>query len=231
MRVLWVALAIVVTDQLTKWAAVEWLAYGHMANFGRSVPVLGDWLKLTYTTNPGMAWGLELGPPGFLAIFSLLATVAILGYLWVVRRGPFGYRLALAVIVGGAVGNVIDRTLYGVIYGVAPLFQGEVVDFLHLDLWRGTLPESWPLVGGDYLALFPIGNVADLAVMGGVGAILLFQGRFHRALAEQQEAEREAKAALDAPPAPVPPGLDVDVVVPSPPLPAAPPPVERPAEG
>ncbi|HYE96222.1 MAG TPA: signal peptidase II [Rubricoccaceae bacterium] len=189
MRVLWAALAVAVVDQLTKvWVRTTMLPY-------ESIPVVGDLFKLTFTENPGMAFGMTVGSKLFLTLFSILATGLIGFYLWHVRRGPWGYRLSLALILGGALGNIIDRVFYGVVWGYGPLLYGNVVDFLHLDLYRGSIPAEIPLVGGRPIALFPIGNVADLAIVGGVGAILLLQRRFHRAM--------EAQAAQATQPRPV----------------------------
>jgi signal peptidase II len=192
MRFLWVSFSLVVVDQLTK----QWVHATMLP--GESIPILGDVLRLTYTTNPGMAFGLTLGSKLFLTLFSILATVMIGVYLWYVRKGPWGYRLSLALIIGGAVGNVIDRTFYGVVYGYGPLFYGEVIDFIHVDLWRGVVAEWVPFFGGNYLSLFPIWNVADMAIVVGVAAIILFQKRFHEGLIESQAG---SPATHPAPPA------------------------------
>jgi len=175
MRVLWFSFILLAVDQATK-VVVKLTMFP-----GQSIPIIGDVLKFTFTTNPGMAFGLEIGPKLFLSLFSIVATVAIIGYLWVVRDGPLGYRLALAGIIGGAMGNVIDRTFYGVFYGYGPLFYGEVVDFIHIDLWRGVL--DIPLLGPTFIPLFPIWNVADMAIVIGVAVIILFQRRFQESMA------------------------------------------------
>lgn len=195
MRILWVSFALVVADQLTKlWVNATMFP-------GESIPVVGEVLRLTYTTNPGMAFGLTLGSKLFLTLFSIVATVMIGVYLWYVRKGPWGYRLSLALIIGGAVGNVIDRTFYGVVFGYAPLFYGEVVDFIHVDLWRGFVAEWMPFFGGNFVALFPIWNVADMAIVVGVAAIIVFQKRFHEGLvAAQAEPDVQTEpVASDAP--------------------------------
>lgn len=67
---------------------------------------------------------------------------------------------------------------------------GCVVDFLHLDVWSGVLPEAFPLKGGDYIALFPIGNIADVAIIAGVVLILVTQGAFHEAAQARDAAAR-----------------------------------------
>ena len=71
-----------------------------------------------------------------------------------------------------------------------------MVDFIHFDVWRGRIPDAIPLVGGHYTALFPIWNVADMAIVVGVIGIIATQGRYHRKLVEIAEAE---KTAVDGP--------------------------------
>ncbi|MFT4605345.1 MAG: signal peptidase II [Rhodothermales bacterium] len=177
-----VALVIVVIDQITKQLVV--------ANMyqGQSIPVLGDWLRLTYTENPGMAFGIELGAPALVTIFSIVATGLILFYLARVGRLYTPYRYSLALVLGGAFGNIIDRVFYGAFLYDEPLFLGRVVDFIHVNMWRGHIPEGVPFFGGSYVALFPIWNVADMAIVVGVVGILIFQRTFHQVLADREEA-------------------------------------------
>ena len=186
MRVLWATALVLLVDQVTK-VLVKLTMYP-----GESIPVVGRLFRLTFTENPGMAFGLTLGSKAFLSVFSVVATVAIFFYLRHLRDAPFGYRMALALVLGGALGNVIDRVFYGVVWGYGPVLYGNVVDFVHLDVWRGTVPESVPLLGGRFFALFPIGNVADLAIIAGVVLILLTQGALHAHVEARQLAERGA---------------------------------------
>ena len=204
MRVLWVAFTVVVVDQLTKlWVRTSMREY-------ESIPVVGDLFRFTFTENPGMAFGLSLGSKLFLTLFSIVATGLIAAYLWHVRRAPAVYRLALALVLGGAFGNIIDRTFYGLLWGYAPLFYGNVVDFLHLDLSvlfaGGAWPEWVPYFGGRHVALFPIGNIADLAIIGGVVLILATQKRAQEALAPRPAPEATPEAAPEAAPAAGAPG-------------------------
>ena len=199
MRVLWVALAVVVADQRTEvWVRTAMLPY-------ESIPIVGQLFRLTFTENPGMAFGLSLGSKLFLTLFSIVATGLIGAYLWHVRRAPAAYRLALALVLGGAFGNIIDRTFYGLLWGYAPLFYGNVVDFIHLDLSAlfpgGVWPGWLPYFGGRHVSLFPIGNIADLAIIGGVATILLTQ--------------KQAQAAMQ-PPAPAVARPEVDPAAPAP---------------
>ncbi|MGI9175088.1 MAG: signal peptidase II [Rhodothermales bacterium] len=182
MRTLWIAAVVVVVDQLSKLAVVRLM-------YNRSIPLLGDWLRLTYTENPGMAFGITFGPRGMVTVFSIIATVLIIVYLVSVRKGYGPYRWSLALILGGAIGNIIDRVFYGVFYGYDGFFTGRVVDFIHVNAWRGFVPDAIPFIGGTYMNLFPIWNVADMAIVLGVVGILVFQGRFHQQAMEQTRRE------------------------------------------
>lgn len=173
MRYLWITLLAVLIDQMTKYIVVQTMFRG------QSIPVIGDWFLLTFTENPGMAFGISFGPEGMVTAFSLMATLLIIAYLYSVRNGYGPYVASLAAILGGAIGNIIDRMFYGVIYGNGGIFTGKVVDFIHINVWRGYVPEDIPWIGGTYMALFPIWNVADMVIVAGVIGILIFQHRFH----------------------------------------------------
>ena len=215
MRVLWIAAVIVLIDQVTKQIVLETMYRG------QSIPVLGDWLKLTFTENPGMAFGITFGPAGLVTVFSIIATALIILYLLKVRNGYPPYRVGLALILGGALGNIIDRVFYGVLNDSGALFQGKVVDFIHVNLWRGYLPESLPLIGGNYVALFPIWNVADMAIVVGVVAILVFQKKFHERLIAESQPPEAADTAEVVPPAAVNGTTPEEAVWTPPPVPPA----------
>jgi len=165
---------VIVVDQVTKIIVLKTMTKG------QSVSLLGDWLKFTFTENPGMAFGLEFGPPALITIFSLVATLLIVVYLYKVGGVYRPYRISLCMVLGGALGNIIDRVLYGKLLYGDPYFLGKVVDFIHINIWRGYVPESIPIFGGRYLALFPIWNVADMAIVLGVIGIIVFQKHFHK---------------------------------------------------
>lgn len=177
----------------------------------RSIGLLGDWLKLTFTENPGMAFGITFGPAGLVTAFSIIATLLIVIYLYRVRKGYAPYRASLALILGGAIGNIIDRMFYGLVFGYGNFFQGRVVDFIHVDLWSGYVPDAVPFIGGNYMALFPIWNVADMAIVVGVVGILVFQKKFHEILAGAAAAK-----AAEAGEAVVPPDLSFNGLAPIP---------------
>ena len=182
MRVLWIAVVIIIIDQATKLIVLQ-----HMY-VGQSIPLLGDWLKFTFTENPGMAFGITFGPKGFVSILSITATLLIFLYLYRVRHSYSWYRMSIGCILGGALGNIIDRVFYGFFFYNNNLFTGHVVDFIHVNIWRGYVPESWPFIGGQYAALFPIWNVADMAIVLGVIGILVFQNKFQESIMLEAEA-------------------------------------------
>jgi signal peptidase II len=118
-----------------------------------------------------MAFGIDLGGKLFLTIFSIIASAGIFIYLYRIRQEAFVIRLALALILGGAVGNLIDRVFYGVIFGEAPLFYGKVVDFIDVDFFNLEFL-------GIHASRFPVFNFADASVTSGVVLLLLFHRRF-----------------------------------------------------
>ena len=181
------ALLVIGLDQVSKY-----LVHTHMQpGMPGEIPLIGHWLKLHYTTNPGMAFGVELPPPyGKLLLtgFRLLAVGGLSYYitqLW--RKGAAkGFIACMALILGGAVGNLVDSIFYGIIYNNAPFgsptkwFFGQVIDMIYVDIYEGFLPAAWPVLGGKYVSLWPIFNLADSSIFVGVALILLLQGRFFK---------------------------------------------------
>lgn len=171
MRILLVTLAVLVADQASK-LIVKGISLPGLGivvegmSYGQSIPVFGDWFKITYIENPNMAFGLDIGGKLFLVIFSFLASIGLLIYLYRQRNASILLRLSLALILAGALGNLIDRTFYGVWYGQAPLFYGNVVDFMDLDLFTVSL-------GDSSFKFWPIWNIADAAVSVGVVMLLI----------------------------------------------------------
>jgi signal peptidase II len=175
-RVLLLALGIVVADQTTKLLVkgvsipslgIQWQGMA----LGTSRPLLGDLLRLTYIENPGMAFGIDVGGKLFFSLFSLLASIGILYYLFRSRTERLGFRVALAMVLGGAAGNLIDRMFYGVVFREAPFFYGRVVDFIDVDILDVNL-------FGYHLSRWPVFNIADASVTVGVLLLILY----HRTL-------------------------------------------------
>lgn len=178
------AIGVIVLDQV-----VKMLVYFNM-HLGEEISVLGNWFKIHYTVNPGMAFGLEIGSEfGKVALtsFRLLAMFGIGYYLYyLIKKGvPKGLSWCIALILGGAVGNVIDSIFYGVLLKgnvpanvVTPWFHGQVIDMFYVDIWEGQVAHWVPIFGGDYLSLWPIFNIADASIFVGVAIILIFQKSF-----------------------------------------------------
>jgi signal peptidase II len=179
------ALAVIAIDQAVKLTVHAYMAPGAEGQ----IQVIGQWFKLHYTQNPGMAFGLQLGSPYgkiILTTFRLLATLGFAYYLVKLARThtPSGFLLCISLVLGGAIGNLIDSIFYGALLGNAPesspnpWFHGQVIDMFYLDLWEGYLPDWLPLIGSKYYSFWPIFNVADASIFCGIMAILVFQGRF-----------------------------------------------------
>jgi len=190
-----ITLLVIAIDQAVK------LIVHYEMDFGTAgqIKVVGDWFKLHYTTNPGMAFGMELGSEYgkmILTSFRLVAMFGIGYYLFHIinKKAHPGYIVCIAMILGGAIGNLIDSVFYGVWLNNAPFnastpwFHGQVVDMFYIDIWEGFIPEWVPLWGGSYTALWPIFNIADASIFVGVAIILLFQKRF---LDEDQKMEEK----------------------------------------
>jgi len=144
-------------------------------HYGQSINIIGELFKFTFVENPGMAFGINVDGYAklLLSLFSLIASIAIVIYIYRVRKQKLLFRMALALILGGAVGNLIDRFFYGIFFDYAPLFYGRVVDFLHFDALGFT-------IFGKTFDSFPIFNVADSAVTIGVAILLIFHKSFEQ---------------------------------------------------
>jgi signal peptidase II len=210
MRVLWLSAFVIVLDQATKAAILQFMA--SPSGLSRSIPLVGDWLRLTFTENPGMAFGITIGPPGTVTILALIATCLVGAYIYRVRDGYAPYLWSLSLIFGGAVGNIIDRVFYGVLLDYGTWFTGHVVDFIHVSLWKGFIPEVVPLIGGSYMELFPIWNVADMSIVLGVVGVLTFHHTFHerrlRAQEDNEAPQEESEAGEPERPDGIPPSSE-----------------------
>lgn len=178
-------LIIVIVDQ-----AVKLLVHFNMSmGPAGEIALLGDWFKLHYILNKGMAFGMSFGSDYgklFLTIFRLVAISAIaFGLIRLSKKGySNGLLWCIAIILGGAIGNLIDSIFYGVwlqnapYSSVTPWFHGQVIDMIYFDFWEGYLPEWLPLWGGKKVSLLPIFNLADIAIFVGVIMILVRQRSF-----------------------------------------------------
>jgi len=139
--------------------------------------IIEGWLAFNFTKNPGMALGMDWLSTPVISTIAIIATVAILGYiLFNLSSANFGYLVCMGLIVGGALGNIIDRIFMGIIGGYGGILDGHVVDFIHFTLHIN----DWPV--------FPyIFNVADMAISTSIIILLLF----HKKLMPETETNDE----------------------------------------
>lgn len=194
MRILYLSFAIVVVDQITKLLvkgfSFPFLDIVHQGmEIGERKSVIGDFFQITFVENPGMAFGLDLSPEMKLAVsvFSIIASIGLIAYIYFVKEQNFSLRFGLALILGGAIGNLIDRLFYGIFYDYAPLFYGKVVDFLDFDFF------DFELFGRAY-DRWPIFNIADLAVSVGVLTLVFF---YKKPKHEEEKIEEETTPSLE----------------------------------
>jgi len=196
-----VIISIILVDQASKLAVFHYMSPGYAGE----IKVFGNFFKLHYIQNPGMAFGIKWDNPYgklLLSLFRLGITVLILIYFFrAIKSGSHRLlMIGLSLIIAGAIGNGIDSTFYGVLLNnappgsLSPWLHGKVIDMFYVDIWKGNLNDSIPIFGGKYLFLWPIFNVADTAVSTGVILILVFQRRIfqkERELEKMQMAEKE----------------------------------------
>ena len=169
--------------------------------YGEGIYLFGDsdFLVIRFIENPGMAFGFEFGGIAgklALSVFRLLASRAIVCALWklVKTKAPKGLITCVALILAGAVGNILDSMFYGLMFdkgegvvsysglakltefgsGYAPFLQGNVVDMISFSIFP------------------PIFNIADAAISVGVIWIILFQRKYFPKEEKQIEVEEES---------------------------------------
>lgn len=188
-----IILLVIIADQALKIYIKTNFVYSHEIN------IFGDWFKLHFIENEGMAFGMKLSQAAVgklvLTLFRLVAVV--FGFFLlkqVVKKGySRGAIICGALILAGALGNLIDSIFYGMIFtessfhvaklvpwgqGYGTLFHGKVVDMLYFPLYQGVLPDWVPFWGGKYFEFFePVFNIADAAISVGVLVLVFFQKR------------------------------------------------------
>lgn len=165
------------------------------------------WALIHFVENEGMAFGITLGGEyGKLALslFRIAAVCFLLYYLRILLRSKvsFGLIISFALILAGAIGNIIDSAFYGLIFsetpyhgGVATVFpeeggyagflHGKVVDMFYFPMFEGFFPEWLPLWGGEHFLFFrPVFNIADAAITVGVLNLLIFFRSFFSSQAD-----------------------------------------------
>lgn len=184
-------LIIIIVDQWSKFYIKTNFFYGEEVN------VIGNWFKLHFIENEGMAFGMRLNeaPIGklILTLFRLVAVV--FGFFLLKKIVIKGYSkgtiICGSLILAGALGNLIDSIFYGLIFtessfhiaklvpfgqGYGQIFHGRVVDMLYFPLIDAKLPDNFPLIGGKNIVFFePVFNIADAAISTGVLVLVFFQ--------------------------------------------------------
>lgn len=203
-RVLITVLIVLFIDQLIKF----WIKTHYQ--IGEETLLLGEWFKLHFTENPGMAFGwiLPFDNPQtskiFLSVFRIFA-VAGIGYylsLLVKRDAPKGLIISISLIFAGALGNILDSAFYGLIFnestqfavaefmpesgGYTGFLQGKVVDMFRFDVnlyWGGKAHSIFP----------PVFNFADSAITVGVALIIINQKKYFATKEDELEDDGSAE--------------------------------------
>lgn len=170
----------------------------HMV-IGEEIPVLGNWFRIHFLENNGMAFGMEWGGKTGKVALSIFRMVAIAGIAWYLdsiirKKASLGLVLCVSAIIAGAAGNLIDSAFYGMIFseswhtpaimfpeggGYSSFLHGRVVDMFYFPLIDTHWPDWSPIKPGQSLIFFrPVFNIADTSITSGVLAILLFQKKF-----------------------------------------------------
>lgn len=193
---------LVVIDQISK------ILVKTNMTLGERIDVLGEWFKIVFVENNGMAFGMAFGGVVgkiCLSVFRIVLCVVLVGWIsrLIDRRRreiswhqkptvTIGVLVGLTLITAGAFGNIIDCFFYGLLFspsdfntvaqwgtGYAPFLQGKVVDMLYFPLIDTYLPDWMPLVGGKHFTFFdPVFNFADSCVTVGAFYLVLFEHKF-----------------------------------------------------
>ncbi len=172
MRLFFVSLSIVIVDQLSK-LFVKGFSLNFLdisfkgINYGERIPLFKNVLYLTHIENPGIVFGIVPGENlrFFFLMLTIATTIAIFILFFLVKDKNYNLRLSIAILLGGAIGNLLDRVFYGVLFGYAPLLDGKVVDFIDLRVLSILFHRN---IIHNYIF-----NFADLAVTVGVIMLLI----------------------------------------------------------
>ncbi len=186
MKVLIISFLVVLVDQFSKLIvkgfSIPFLdLHFNGLKLGESIKLFDNYFNITFVENPGIAFGIDFGGDYklLISVFTIAASLAMLFYLYMNRDKSLMIRIPLAMIVGGAFGNLIDRIFYGMFYGYAPFLFGKVVDFFEIKLFGFYI---FNRTLGNYIF-----NFADVAVSVGVVLLLIAFRKERKALMQKAE--------------------------------------------
>ena len=187
-KIFFTAFVIVIIDQILKiWIKTHYV-------LGEEYQVF-DWFIIHFTENNGMAFGIEFGGYTGKKILTLFRIVVVgIGIKYIFNLTKIGFSngalIALGLIIGGAIGNIIDSSFYGIIFnesynnvasfmpetgGYSSFLHGKVVDMFYFPLINSHFPNWLPIWGGEHFIFFrPVFNIADAGISIGIFMILLF---------------------------------------------------------
>jgi len=180
---------------------------------GEEHNVLGNWFRLHFIENEGMAWGMKFGGDWGKMALTLFRLVAVIWGCFYIKKivaeqQHKGFLICVALIFAGAAGNLIDSMFYGLMFnesdpymrnlatlfphggGYASFLHGRVVDMFYFPLIDTALPTWVPFWGGQRFTFFdPVFNFADACISAGVIILILFQSKFFPAKKEESKTE------------------------------------------
>ena len=193
-KVISTALSLVIADQILKF----WIKTNMF--LGQEFKIF-DWFIIHFTENNGMAFGLEFGGDTGKIMLSLFRIVVVLWGIYYVnelskRALPNGVLVSLGLVIGGAIGNIIDGVFYGVLFndsynqiaeflpatgGYESLLKGRVVDMFYFPLINTHLPDWLPVFANKHFIFFrPVFNLADAGISVGMILLILFYRKHFR---------------------------------------------------
>ena len=196
MKLLFVSFLILLTDQISKFYVKGF--YLPLFDFehsglpqNRSIQVIDKLFYITPVENPGIAFGIDFGPEfkTFISAITILATLGLAIYFFSFKKEEVFIRLSVAVILGGAMGNLVDRVFYGYLYGYASILSGNVVDFLDLRLF------SFFLMNKTFSIY--VFNIADIAITIGVFAFLYAISKKRKEIRTTETTDVENSLSVD----------------------------------